>query len=128
MRRPVPPFPELLRRPTGSFGWLEDRLLHEGWLARLGPDATSVMVLLALAADGHGASFFGRERMAKALGLDRQAVDRALRRLLELELVAQRPWSQDHPDGVWQLLTPRRRIKAATGTFSIQQALAALGF
>jgi len=35
----------------GSFGWLEDRFLSEGWLARLGPEGSSVLLLLALAAD-----------------------------------------------------------------------------
>ena len=111
--RPAPPRPDLVRRPGGApFGWLEARLLNDGWLSRLGPDATAVLVLFALAADRHGASFYGRDRMSVLLGLDRPAVDRALARLLELGLVAHRPWNSGHPDGVWQLVpvpvTPRR--------------------
>ena len=104
-KRPIiPPLPDLVRQPTGRFGWLEDRLLHDDWLARLGPEGTSVLVLLALAADRHGASFYGRERMAGKLGLSRQDVDQALNRMLELRLVAHRPWHQGSPDGIWQLL------------------------
>jgi hypothetical protein len=80
------------------------RLLREGWLAQLAPDAASVLLLLALAADRQGASFYGRDRMALALGLSRDAVDRALRRLLSLGLVAHRPWRPGLLDGVWQLL------------------------
>ena len=99
-----PPRPDLIRRPAGRFGWLEDRLLREDWLSRLGPEGTSVLVLLALAADRHGASFYGRERIAQRLGMSRQQVDQALKRLLELGLVAHRPWRQGHPDGIWQLL------------------------
>lgn len=99
-----PPRPDLIRRPAGRFGWLEDRLLHEDWLSRLGPEGTSVLVLLALAADRHGASFYGRERMAGKLGIRRQDVDQALKRMLELRLVAYRPWRQGHPEGIWQLL------------------------
>jgi hypothetical protein len=93
-----------VRRPRGAFGWLPASLLHDGWLSRLGSDATAVLVLLSLVADSHGASFYGRDRMVAFLGLDRGRVDRALERLLELGLVAHRPWRAGHPDGVWQLL------------------------
>jgi hypothetical protein len=99
-----PPRPDLIRRPAGRFGWLEDRLLHDDWLARLGPEGTSVLVLLALAADRHGASFYGRERMVSKLGMSRQDVDQGLKRMLDLGLVAHRPWRPGHADGIWQLL------------------------
>lgn len=130
MDRPRPPHPGLTRRPTGSFGWLDDHLLHEGWLARLGAEATAVLVLLALAADRDGASFFGRERMGRSLGLERSAVDRGLERLLALDLVAHRPWRPGHPDGIWQLLpVPRRsRRGAPPGPISLADTLKRLGF
>lgn len=102
--RPEPPDPTLIRRPNGPFGWLPAALLHEGWLARLGPEATAVLVLLALAADRRGVSFFGRARMVERLGLSRPSVDQALARLVELGLVAHRPWRRGAADGVWQLL------------------------
>ncbi len=130
-KRPIiPPRPDLLRQPTGRFGWLEDRLLHDDWLARLGPETTSVMVLLALAADHHGASFFGRERMASKLGISRHAVDQALARMLELRLVAHRPWRQGNPDGIWQLLPlpqSTRRTRAGEA-ISIGDLCRSLGF
>ena len=66
---PVPPRPELERRPRGPFGWIEAELLHDGWLAEIGPNAVATLVLLALAADRRGASFYGRTRMAVALGI-----------------------------------------------------------
>lgn len=93
-----------MREPTGSFGWLEDRLLHEGLLARLGAEGSAVMTLLCLAADRRGASFYGRARMAERLGMSRAQVDEGLRRLLALDLVAFRPWQTGANDGVWQLL------------------------
>ena len=101
---PTPPHPELVRTPNGRFGWLEDRLLHDRWLADLGPDATAVLVFLALVADRRGASFYGRGRMADALGMDIACLDRALARLIESRLVASRPWHRGVKDGVWQLL------------------------
>lgn len=127
--QPHPPHPELLRKPTGAFGWLDARLLHDRWLANLGSEASAVLLLLALAADRHGASFHGRGTMAKALSITEPEIDQALTRLLELGLLAHRPWSAGNPDGVWQLLPlPRRqgdqRQQAPT---SIGAALAALG-
>lgn len=129
---PTPPRPGLLRTPQGRFGWLEDRLLHERWLAELGADAVSVLVLLALAADRYGASFFSRERMASALRLEAARLDRALARLLELGLVAHRPWRASIKDGVWQLLPlprPPHDVSqhADRGPLSIAQILGMLG-
>ena len=107
---PRPPHPEQIRRPTGSFGWLDARLLHDGWLDRLGPERIAVLTLLALAADRSGSSFYRRDSMSLALSMPRADLDEALRRLLELDLVAHRPWSAGNDDGVWQLLPlpPRR--------------------
>lgn len=102
--RPRPPRPDLVRRPEGAFGWLDARLLHEGRLARLGPDAVTLLVLLALAADRRGASFYGRGRMTQMLGLTRGALDAALDLLRAEGLVVHRPWRPGHLDGVWQLL------------------------
>lgn len=104
-------------------------MLHEGWLSRLGPDATAALTLLALAADERGASFYGRGRMAATLSLDSRALDRALERLLAIGLVAHRPWRPGHPDGVWQLLplpVPAARDRA-TGPSAIGDLLGALG-
>ena len=86
-------------------------------------------MLLALAADRRGASFYGRERMGQALGLSRSRVDRALARLLELGLVAHRPWRAGLPDGVWQLLPLPGQVDTARGVgpTSIAQILAQLG-
>lgn len=116
MAHPEPPHPGLVRAPAGPFGWLDARLLREEWLARLGPDATALLTLLALAADRRGASFYGRDRMGRALGLTRARIDAGLARLLELRLVAVRPWRDCHPDGVWQLLPlppPPKRSRGA---------------
>lgn len=115
-QRPQPPRPALVRRPGGAYGWLDARLLREGWLARLGPDATAVMTLLALAADRQGASFYARDRMAMLLGLERPAVDRALDQLRRHGLVDLRPWRAGAADGVWQLLPlPTRREEPRGG-------------
>lgn len=126
--RPLPPHPNLVRTPRSPFGWLEAQLLHEHWLARLGPDATSVLLLLALAADPRGASFFSRVRMAHALGIARPRVDQALDRLLDLRLVAFKPWRPGLKDGVWQLLPLVPKNPSANhATSSIADILRDLG-
>lgn len=127
---PVPPRPELERRPRGAFGWLEAELLHDGWLAEAGPHAAAVLVLLALAADRRGASFFGRDRMAVVLAMSRHEVDVALQRLVDSGLVDHRPWRAGASDGVWQLLPPpaRRQPDRARQALSAADVLRSLGF
>lgn len=113
--RPTPPRPDLVRTPDGPYGWLDARLLHQGWLSRLGAEGTAVLTLLAVAADRQGASFYGREKMAQLLSMTRADLDRALHRLLEVGLVVHRPWSSGHSDGVWQLLpVPPRNVPRST--------------
>ena len=127
---PVPPRPELERRPRGAFGWLEAELLHDGWLAEIGPHAAAIIALLALAADRRGASFFNRERMAVVLGMSRHEVDVALQRLLDAGLVDLRPWRVGSGDGVWQLLPiPRRReVRRSRQAHTAADVLRSLGF
>jgi hypothetical protein len=130
--RPQPPHPNLTRRPTAGFGWLDQSLLLDGWLQRLAPDGIAVLVLLALAADQRGASFFGRARLASTLGMSMQQVDDALKKLVDLELLAFRPWKPGCRDGIWQLLAlPPTRCKHSPRTgahATIAQILASLGF
>ena len=129
-----PPRPDFIRTPPQGFGWLDGRLLKEGWLQRLGPEPIAVLVLLVLAADRHGASFYGRERMAARLGIDRDAIDQALNRLLELGLIEHRPWRVGNPDGIWQIMpVPQPDIpqhskdQATPAAVSIGDALKQLG-
>jgi hypothetical protein len=126
---PTPPWPDFVRRPQAPFGWLEAHLLHDRWLAQLGPDAIAVLLLLALAADRRGASFYSRGRMGEALAMDVGRVGRALDRLLELDLVALRPWRSGGRDGVWQLLPVERQPdQPRGGVMHIAELLRSLGF
>lgn len=127
-RVPVPPRPDLQRKPQAPFGWLEAHLLHEHWLSRLQPDATAVLLLLALAADRRGASYYSRGRMADRLGIDVERVDRALGRLLDAGLVDLRPWRPGSRDGVWQLLPVERGDSLRAGKcMSVADLLRSLG-
>lgn len=127
---PTPPRPDLERRPAGAFGWLQAELLHDRWLAEVGPHAAAVLVLFALAADRRGASFFSRDRMAHALGMSRHEVDVALQRLLDAGLVDLRTWRNGVLEGVWQLLppSPRQQPVRAPQALSAADVLRNLGF
>lgn len=110
--QPEVPIPEpgSIRKISGSFGWLDARLVHEDWLSRIGPMGTSALSFLAIVGNRQGVSFYGREKMARLMGVGRSELDRSLERLVELELVAHRPWSEHQIDGVWQVLpVPRNR-------------------
>lgn len=127
---PTPPRPDLERRRAGAFGWLHAELLHERWLAEIGPHAAALLVLLAIAADRRGASYFSWSRMAEALGMSRYEVDVALQRLLDADLVVLKPWRNGCCDGVWQLLPiPSRHRESRTNqTSSVADVLRSLGF
>jgi hypothetical protein len=127
-RAPVPPRPDLVRRPQAPFGWLEAHLLHEHWLSRLQPDAIAVLLLLALAADRRGASYYSRGRMADCIGIDVERVDQALQKLLAAGLVELRPWRPGSRDGVWQILPIERCTSTRAGkTMSVADLLRSLG-
>ena len=68
--------------------------------------------------------------MGDALGMSLVAVDQALDRLLELGLVAIRPWRTGVRDGVWQLLSVERRGAAARSgkVAHVADLLRSLGF
>ncbi len=126
--RPTPPLPGQGRRPTASFGWLDTDLLHSGTLAWLGPKTTSVLLLLALAADREGSSYYSRGKMGAMLGMDMASISKALDRLIKNKLVAFRPWRPGIQDGVWQLLPVKQTKPTRQGTcLSVKQILNHLG-
>lgn len=99
------PRPDRQRRLSGTpFGWLDARLLRQGWLRALRPEATAVYAFLCLAANRQGVSYYRRERIGRELGLDEVLLDRALVRLEELGLTAYAPFRPGAVDGFHQVL------------------------
>jgi hypothetical protein len=103
-RKPVIPEPDRVRKVAEGFGWLDHRLLREGWLEQMMTSEIAVYVFLVLAADRHGVSFYRREKIARILGLDIAEVARALGLLVKRGLVAFKPFSGASPDGFHQVL------------------------
>jgi hypothetical protein len=103
--RVVVPRPDRVRTLEGTaFGWLDARLWTERWLEGMTAEDVAIYVFLALVADRHGVSWWRRDRMARSLGLYVDDVDRALARLIALDLVAYRPFGPHAADGFHQLL------------------------
>jgi hypothetical protein len=109
-RRPRPkqvvPRPDRVRALEGiRFGWIDARLFFEGWLERLDAEALSVYAFLCLVADREGVSFYGRRRMASALGIHGDALRAALSLLVRLGLVAFAPFAEGASEGYYQVLS-----------------------
>jgi len=104
-KRPrVVPEPGRVRRIEGGFGWLDRRMAREGLIERMTLADIALYVFLVLVADRDGVSFYRKEVIAKKLGIDWTEVGQARRRLVEMELVAFRPFSPGDPNGFYQVL------------------------
>jgi len=92
----------------------------------LEPSEIGLYVFLVLAADKEGLSCWRLDRIEREMPcFDRGALWKARDRLLELDLVAFRPWGAGDPDGVYQVLSIQRTGAALRP--DINAALAALG-
>ena len=103
--RVILPRPDRVRRIGSSgFGWIDARLLGEGWLGVLSAEEVAVYTFLCLVADRGGVSWYRRDRIRQALGIAEEGVFTALQRLSELDLVAYRPFSRYASEGFRQVL------------------------
>jgi hypothetical protein len=107
------------RRIPTSFAWLDHRLRTPPYLGRMTPEEIGLYVFLALAADRHGLSCWRLDRVERAMPCwDVPALARARRGLVDLGLIAFKPWSARDPDGIYQLLAldaPVARTVARAG-------------
>lgn len=104
--RVVVPRPDRMRSLGGAngFGWLDARLVRDGWLAVMSPEELAVYVFLCLVADRQGVSWYRRDRIREALCLDERAVWQALERLEQLGLVAYQAFHRNASEGFRQVL------------------------
>lgn len=82
--------PNRIRRITGSFSWLDHRLLHDGHLAAMTPEEMLLYFFLVLVADRNGVSFYGYEKICALLKLDVERFCAARDRLVNKSLIAAR--------------------------------------
>ena len=77
-----------LRTHEGSFAYIPHRFLRGGFYAACTVAELSVYLLLVLAADRNGVSFYSREKMSLLTGLDLEQLERSLAGLDVMGLIA----------------------------------------
>ncbi|MEI8189884.1 MAG: hypothetical protein WCI75_09230 [candidate division NC10 bacterium] len=104
MPKYVLPQPHRVRKIEGSFAWLDHRLVRHGFLPMMTHQDQSLYLFLVLAADRHGVSFYRKENICEAIGLDFQPFEIAKDRLISLGLIAFGSYSALSPNGFYQVL------------------------
>jgi hypothetical protein len=86
MPKPHIPQPQNVRRITGSFAWIDHRLLRNGRLQAMTHQEMVLYLFLVLAADRHGVSFYRKEKICDLVALDFQQFEVARDRLISAVL------------------------------------------
>ena len=98
------PQPHRVRRIEKSFAWIDHRLLRNGFLPVMTHQDQALYLFLVLAADRHGVSFYRKEKICDAVGLDFSKFEIARDRLIDFGLIAFEPYSALTPNGYYQVL------------------------
>jgi hypothetical protein len=80
--------PDRVRTVERPFGWVPCRMLTNGTIAIMSPDERQLYLVLALAADRHGVSFYGDKFITRILDCTHQELELARYSLLARELLA----------------------------------------
>ena len=88
MKSKSPIIPQRVRRITGSFSWLDHRLLHLGFLHRMQPEEMLLYFFLVLVGDRNGVSFYSYDTICTILKLTAEQLIHARNRLIDMSLIA----------------------------------------
>jgi len=80
--------PERLRHVPHRFSWIDQRLVRDGHIARCGPQALALYLLLVTVADAQGLSYYSDKRAARLLSLSETELREARTTLLAAGLIA----------------------------------------
>src|SRR5579864_6149958 len=80
--------PERLRHVPHQFSWIDQRLVREGHIARCGPAALALYLLLVTVADAQGLSYYSDKTAARLLGLSEADLRQARASLVNAGLIA----------------------------------------
>ena len=77
-----------VRRPSKGFGWIDNRIISAGHLARMEPVEGPVYMLLCVVADRHGISYYTPSTLARLIKVSSSRVEQALLSLASRNLIA----------------------------------------
>jgi hypothetical protein len=104
MKEKVIPLPERIRKISKSYGWIDHRILREGWVKKMTIQEFAVYTFLVLAADSDGVSYYRKEKIAHILDLDFIVLGNSIERLIKQGLIVFLPFSTHDPNGFYQVL------------------------
>lgn len=93
-----PPRPDRIRTVEKPFAWIPFRILTDGFLTGLTHQAKLLYLFLCLAADRHGLSFWGDDRICESFKLCHADISLARNELIEKDLIA-------HDGRLYQILS-----------------------
>lgn len=93
-----PIVPERIRRITGSFSWIDHRILTNGYLQSMCQEEILLYFFLVLVGDKNGISFYSYEKICGLLKLDVNLYIHARDQLIKKSLIA-------FSDGRFQVLS-----------------------
>jgi len=85
-REPI--VPDCVRKITGTFSWIDHRLLNDGFLAQMSAVEILLYFFLVLVGDRQGLSFYHYDKICALLKIDADQLLAARARLLEKSFIA----------------------------------------
>ncbi|MCB1240812.1 MAG: hypothetical protein KDB30_14235 [Tetrasphaera sp.] len=80
--------PQRRRELPEHFSWLDHRLVREHYIEKADASAWALYLFLLCVADAHGLSYYAEATLSRRLRLAPEALARARRALIELDLIA----------------------------------------
>lgn len=84
-KKPINPY--RIRHITGSFSWIDHRVLSHGFLAAMAPEEILLYFFLVLVGDKNGISFYSYDKICAILKIDVHRFIRARDRLIQKSLI-----------------------------------------
>jgi len=85
-RQPI--VPERIRKISGSFSWIDHRILTDGFLTAMSRDEILLYFFLVLVGDKNGVSFYSYDKICQLLKIELADYIKARDQLIQRSLIA----------------------------------------